>query len=87
MLFVMCEKKEQPTMVWKTTDGFHVSQQSYPHIVTSALKNFHASIFGVVGYRRNIFNDENFPIYGIEITPSHVLCLLDAFCNYECIGH
>jgi len=32
-------------MVWKTTDGFHVPQQSYPHFVTSALKNFRASNF------------------------------------------
>ena len=59
-------------MVWKTTDRFHVPQQSYPHFVTSALKNFRRwkifvrLIFVVVGHRRNIFNNENFPIYGIQ---------------------
>ena len=30
-------EKEQSTMVWKTTDGFHVPQQSYPDFVTLAL--------------------------------------------------
>ena len=70
MLFVMCEKKEQSMMVLKTTDGFHVPQQSYPHFVTSVLKNvrrwkiFVRLIFVVVGHWRNIFNNENVPIYG-----------------------
>ena len=51
-------------MVWKTTDGFHVPQQSYPHFVTLALKNLRESNFRrCIGHRRNIFNDENFPIY------------------------
>ena len=54
-------------MVWKTTDGFHVPQQSYPQFVTSVLKIFMCLIFVVVGHRQNIFKDEIFLIYGIVI--------------------
>ena len=67
MLFDMWEK-EQSTMVWKTTNGFHVPQQGYPHFVTSVLKIFMRLIFVVVGQQRNIFDDENFPIYGSKYT-------------------
>ena len=58
-------------MVWKTTDGFHVPQQSYPHFGTEKFrcwKIFVRVIFVVVGHWRNIFNDENFLIYGSLIT-------------------
>ena len=56
---------QQSTMVWKTMDGLHVPQQSYPHFVTLALKNFRASTFHCCRPPAKYFNDENFPIYGI----------------------
>ena len=36
VLFVMCEKESNLRLVWKTTDGFHVPQQSHPHFVTTS---------------------------------------------------
>ena len=64
-VLVCClSEKEQSMMVWKTTDGFHVPQQSYPNFVTLALKNFWrwkifvCLIFVIVGHRQNICNDK-----------------------------
>ena len=51
-------------MVWKTMDGFRVPQQTYPHFFNLVLKNFVHLISVVVGHRQNIFNHENFLIYG-----------------------
>ena len=57
-------------MVWKATDGFHVSQQSYLTLSLWCWKIFMRLLFVVVGHWRNIFNNENFPIYtyGIPFT-------------------
>ena len=70
MLFVTCEKR---TIYDGLEDYGQVSctpaELSSLHI-TSVLKNYRASNFVVVGHRRNIFKDKNFPIYGIIEVPS-----------------
>ena len=65
-------------MVWKTTDGFHVPQQSYPHFVTSPLKIFVHLIFVVVGHRQNIFNNESF-----QSTVIHIFSIQKALSFYS----
>ena len=44
----------------------------------SALKIFVRLIFIAVGHRRNIFNDENFPFYGINFSDFEITYAINA---------
>ena len=46
-----CVRKRTTYDSLEDTDGFHVPQQSYPHFVILALKNFVCLIFVVVGHQ------------------------------------
>ena len=84
MLFVTCEKKNNLRWSGRPWTGFMYPSRA---ILTSSLwcwKFFVHLIFVVVGHQRNIFNDENFPIYGIPFNQlrrgeSHLCAIFGTF--------
>ena len=58
MLFVTCEKKNSLRWSGRPRTGL-----MYPSRAILASSLWCWKIFDVVGYQRNTFNDENFPIY------------------------
>ena len=86
MLFVTCEKKNNLRWSGRPWTGLMYPSRAILTLSLQRWKFFMHLIFDVVGHRRNIFNDENFPIYGsssftiLLSTDSFVWILLTSLC-------